>query len=56
LSHPQLRWNEGLKTIEKNIKQKKDLNFILELYEELCDDVLSDDWANVGAKIGAYNK
>jgi hypothetical protein len=56
LSHPQLRWNEGLKIIEKNIKQKKDLKFILKLYEDMCDDVLSLNWSKVGGKIGGYNK
>jgi hypothetical protein len=45
LTHPELRWNDGLKAIDG--VYKKDLGQALEIYQSMCDDVLSTTWTKV---------
>ena len=45
LAHPELRWNDGIKTISKIFT--KDLPKAKLLYQKLCDDVLTTSWSKV---------
>ena len=45
LTHPELRWNDGLKSIKKIIGM--DLPKALEIYQGMYDDVLTANWSKV---------
>ena len=45
LTHPELRWNDGLKSIKKIVE--KDLSKALEIYRGMYDDVLTTNWSKV---------
>lgn len=66
LTHPELRWTDGLKELDTLLKQYQSLESsskaktmlgedIIAIFQQLKDDCLATSWSHVGNLIGKYN-
>jgi DNA-dependent protein kinase catalytic subunit len=61
LTHPELRWTEGLKALRKIFQtnsstEESKMVKLSRFYKELCDTCLSNEWDGVQDRIGSYNR